>query len=73
MAGSRTVVRCSGGGYYETVWVTMVSFKAVRLGSRRFQRCPIHRKWELVRRAREDELTPEIRRTAAQYRDVGIA
>jgi hypothetical protein len=72
MADRWTVVLCSGGTHYETVWVPLVSLKAVRLGNRRFQRCPVHGKWELVRRLREDELTPEIRRAAAQHRDSGV-
>jgi len=72
MDGSRTVVKCSGGGYYETIWVPLVSLKAIRLGAKRFQRCPIHRKWEMTQRVRDDELTPQIRQAAAQYRDSGV-
>jgi hypothetical protein len=44
-----------------------VSFKAVRLGSRRLQRCPIHQRWELVRRVDETTLSDQDRKDAARY------
>jgi hypothetical protein len=34
------IVRCSKGHLFTTIWVPLASFKAVRLGSRRYQRCP---------------------------------
>ncbi|NYJ73363.1 hypothetical protein [Allobranchiibius huperziae] len=72
MARDWTVVQCSGGDYYETVWRRWVSFKAVRLGRRRLQRCPIHHRWEMAVRAPEADLTPQIRESAARHRDSGI-
>jgi hypothetical protein len=54
-----TIVRCSRGGLFETVWVPLASFKAIRLGSKRLQRCPVHGRWEIVRRV--DPSHPHIR------------
>jgi hypothetical protein len=42
------IFRCQRGGLFETRWVPFVSFKAVRWGSRRYQRCPVHERWEIV-------------------------
>lgn len=53
----RTIVRCSEGGLYSTIWWKWGSLKAVRLGPLRVQRCPIHHRWEKPRRANIDELT----------------
>jgi hypothetical protein len=45
-----TIVRCTRGGLFETVWIPLFSLKAIRLGSKRLQRCPVHGRWELVQR-----------------------
>jgi len=63
------IVQCSGGAYYESKWVPLASFKAIRLGAKRLQRCPVHRKWEMTVRVPDDEITPVIRERAAQHRD----
>ncbi|RNI23044.1 hypothetical protein [Flexivirga caeni] len=67
-----SVVRCSGGAYYETKWFVWGSFKAIRLGPKRIQRCPVHHKFEMTERVRKDELTSEIQQEASQHRDSGI-
>ena len=54
------IVRCSGGGYYHTRWIPLVSFKSIRLGARRFQRCPVHSRWEMAGIVEDEDLTPEI-------------
>lgn len=41
-------VRCADGHLFTTVWVPMASLKAVRLGNRRYQRCPVGRHWTTV-------------------------
>lgn len=66
------IVQCSGGAFYETRWVPLGSFKAVRLGRRRFQRCPVHHKWEMTSRVPDSVLTPQIRQQAAEHRDSGV-
>ena len=61
------IVRCKQGGLFETKWVLFSSFKAVRLGSRRLQKCPVHRRWELVQRVDPTTLSGEERAAAARY------
>jgi len=41
-------VRCDAGHLFTTIWVPLASLKAVRLGSRRYQRCPVGRHWASV-------------------------
>ena len=65
----RRIVRCSKGHVFTTVWIPGGSFKAVRLGWTRFQRCPVGKHWTLVRPVREHELTDEERQSAEEYRD----
>ena len=38
-------VRCSAGHLYTTIWIPLVSFKSVRFGAARFQRCPVGNHW----------------------------
>jgi hypothetical protein len=51
---------------FETTWVPLASFKAVRLGSRRLQRCPVHHRFELIRRVDPTTLTDDERAEAAR-------
>jgi len=69
---NRRIVRCSSGGLFSTIWIPTASFKAVRLGSSRLQHCPIHHKWELVKRVDPDTLTTQERAEAESIRDIGI-
>jgi hypothetical protein len=62
------IAQCSQGALFETLWVPRVSFKAVRLGKRRLQRCPVHRRWQFIHRIDPTTLTVEQRADAAQYR-----
>jgi hypothetical protein len=66
------VVRCSRGHLFTTLWVPGVSFKAVRLGAARFERCPVGHHWALVTPVREDDLTPEELAQARGARDLKI-
>lgn len=61
------IVRCSRGGYYKTRWVSLVSFKAVRLGPYRLQRCPVHRRWELASIVPESELISAVINESENY------
>jgi len=70
--GGTVVVRCSKGHLFTTKWVPGVSFKAVRLGLIRFQRCPVGRHWALVTPVDEADLTDEQKRIAAENRDTRI-
>ena len=62
-----TIVKCKQGSLFETKWVPFVSFKAVRLGSRRLQRCPVHRRWETIEQVDEASLTEQERSCAARF------
>lgn len=65
-------MRCSGGAHYETKWVPGASFKAIRLAGKRFQKCPVHGRWEMTERVPDDLVTPEIRQEADSHRDSGM-
>jgi hypothetical protein len=66
------VVRCRKGHLFTTIWVPGVSFKSLRLGWWRFQRCPVGRHWELVTPVRRADLTPDEQRSAAESTDIRI-
>jgi len=66
-SGPVSIVRCSRGALFETVWLPIVSLKAIRLGPLRIQRCPVHDRAELVRRVDPATLTREERAAAARY------
>ncbi len=66
------IVRCSRGHLFETIWVPLASLKAVRLGQRRFQRCPVGRHWAMVSRVDESTLSPSEIEDARAHRDVRI-
>jgi len=70
--GGDTVVRCSQGHLFTTLWVPGASLKAVRLGSTRYQRCPVCQKWRMVVPVPDSELTEVDRRTAAEHHDSRI-
>jgi hypothetical protein len=69
---SDRVVRCNNGHLYTTIWVWGGSLKAVRLGTRRYQRCPVCRHWTMARLVDPDSLTPQEREQAAAVHDVRI-
>ncbi len=61
------IARCSQGALFETQWVPLASFKAIRLGRKRLQRCPVHRRWQIIERVDPASLTAEQRADAARY------
>ncbi len=70
--GTSTVVRCRRDHLFTTVWIPGASFKSIRLGFWRVQRCPVGRHWSLVAPVREAALSAEERAEAAGHRDVRI-
>jgi len=70
--GGNQIVRCRNGHLFTTIWVPGASFKAVRLGRSRFQRCPVGRHWSMVTPVRDEELSEEDRRSAEAHRDVRV-
>jgi hypothetical protein len=55
--GGEILVRCGRGHLFRTYWSPLGSFTAIRLGSARFQHCPVGDHWSLVRPVNEAELT----------------
>jgi len=64
--GNEIVVRCSRGHLFTAKWSPLGSFTSIRLGSARYQYCPVGDHWSLVRRVNDAELTPEDRQIAEQ-------
>jgi hypothetical protein len=56
--GFERIVRCRAGHLYTSTVVPGASLKAVRLGSTRFQWCPVGRHWTLTKVVDESSLTP---------------
>ena len=63
-------VRCAAGHLFTTIWVPLASFKAVRLGNRRYQHCPVGHHWTTVTPL--DQATPEELQQAAAVHDIRI-
>ena len=70
--GGDVIVRCREGHLFTTVWIPFASFKAVRLGMVRFQRCPVDGRLTFVTPVRDADLTGQERAEAARYRDARI-
>jgi len=70
--GRDVVVRFSSGHLFTTTWIARVSFKAIRLGNARIQRCPVCDRWTRVTRVRGSDLIDEDRVIAAAHRDSPI-
>lgn len=66
------IVRCSAGHLFVTLWVPLGSLKAVRLGRKRFQHCPIGHHWSLVSRVDEHTLSDEELAEARRQHDIHI-
>lgn len=65
-------VRCAEGHVFTSIWVPLGSLKAVRLGDRRYQRCPVGHHWTSVSRLDQGTMTDEEREAAAAVHDVRI-
>jgi hypothetical protein len=70
--GGDTIVRCSKGHLFTTIWVPGVSFKSIRLGTARLEHCPVGHHWALVRPVKDSDLTEEDRRSAEAHHDVRL-
>jgi hypothetical protein len=70
--GGNLVVRCREGHVFRTLWIPGVSFKALRLGLWRVQRCPVGKHWTIVTPVKEADLSARDRRLADMRRDVRI-
>ncbi len=66
------VVRCRDGHLFTTRWVPLMSFKAIRLGPFRLQRCPVGGHWTAVRGVDPSTLTPAELERARLVRDTSV-
>ena len=67
-----TVVRCSSGHLFTTLWFPPGSFKALRLGKSRFQWCPVGRHLAVVRRVDQAEVSSADLAEAHEHHDALI-
>ena len=65
-------VRCRDGHLFTTIWMPLASMKALRLGNRRYQRCPVGRHWTMVTPLDRDSADPADLQAAAAVHDVRI-
>jgi len=70
--GIERIVRCRAGHLFTSTVVPGASFKAIRLGAYRFQRCPVGRHWTLVRSVDVATLTAAELAQAGSIHDVRI-
>jgi hypothetical protein len=70
--GGNVVVRCRKGHLFTTIWIPAASFKSLRLGWARVQRCPIGHHWTVVMPVCEAELSEDDREFAEAHHDVRV-
>jgi hypothetical protein len=70
--GGNVVVRCRRGHLFSTIWIPGASFKSIRLGWWRIQRCPVGRHWSIVTPVNRSELAEDERRIAEGRKDIRI-
>jgi len=69
---AEVIVRCSAGHVFTSTWVPLASFKAVRLGHKRFERCPVGKHWALIEKVDPATLSPAELKSAAKCHDARI-
>jgi hypothetical protein len=65
-------VRCRSGHLFTTIWMPLGSLKAIRLGRRRFQRCPVGHHWTMVVPLDRSSASPADLQAAAALHDIRI-
>ncbi len=70
--GATRIARCSEGHLFTSTVIPGASIRTVRLGSKRYQHCPVGNHWSLVSWVDPSTLTPEQRTAAAAARDSRI-
>jgi hypothetical protein len=70
--GPHAVVRCREGHLFTTMWIPGISFKSVRLGWWRIQRCPVGKHWSIVAPVKPADLTKKELRFAEEHRDIRV-
>jgi len=67
-----TPVKCAEGHLFTTIWMPLASFKAIRLGGRRWQHCPVEGHWTMVEKLDRETADPWELKVAALVHDVRI-
>ncbi len=70
--GIERIMRCRDGHLFTSTVIPGASIKAVRLGTMRFQRCPVGHHWTLVQPVDESTLTDDERAAARAHHDVRV-
>jgi hypothetical protein len=70
--GTERIVRCRAGHLFTSTVVPGASLKAIRLGTVRFQRCPVGQHWTLVGGVDVSTLTPDELAAARSVHDVRV-
>jgi hypothetical protein len=65
-------VRCRDGHLFTTIWIPLASLKALRLGRRRFQRCPVGHHWSMITQVERTTATAAELESASAVHDVRI-
>jgi hypothetical protein len=65
-------VRCREGHVFTTIWVPLASLKSVRLGTRRYQHCPVGRHWTIIEPIDPTSADPTELARAAAVHDIHI-
>ena len=65
-------VRCRQGHLFTTIWIPLVSLKGARLGTRRWQRCPVGRHWSIIEKLDPQTADPADLAKAAEVHDIRI-
>jgi hypothetical protein len=65
-------VRCRDGHLFTTIWVPFASLKALRLGRKRFQYCPVGHHWTTVTRLDEASTRRKDLTKARAVRDLRL-
>jgi hypothetical protein len=65
-------VRCRDGHLFTTIWMPLASLKAIRLGRRRFQHCPVGHHWSMVTLLDRASARPADLAAAAALHDIRI-
>jgi len=65
-------VRCRDGHLFTTIWMPLASMKALRLGGRRFQHCPVGHHWTTVVPLDQTSARSADLETAAALHDIRI-
>jgi hypothetical protein len=65
-------VRCSKGHLFTTIWMPLGSLKAMRLGRKRWQYCPVGHHFATVERLYPNSSSEEELKQAAEVHDLRI-